>query len=102
MAQRDGHLHEVLGGYATFLQDKNVALDKHQPYLVRWVREFLPFARQHAGYRFEQTLDLVLAERGRRAGVQPWQVRQAADAVRITVTSSAGRRKGRRMHEAMR
>ena len=39
MAERDGHLHEVLGGYAKFLQDKNLALDKHQPYLVRWVRE---------------------------------------------------------------
>jgi len=47
MAERDGHLHEVLGGYAKFLQDKNLALDKQQPYLVRWVREFLLFARAH-------------------------------------------------------
>jgi hypothetical protein len=35
MAERDGHLHEVLTGYAKFLQDKNLSLDKHQPYLVR-------------------------------------------------------------------
>ena len=59
MAEHDGHLHEVLGGYAKFLQDKNLALDKHQPYLVRRVREFLLFARAHAGYSFEQTLDLL-------------------------------------------
>ncbi len=64
MAGRDGHLHEVLGGYAKFLQDKNLAMDKHQPYLVRWVREFLLFARARTGYSFEQTLDLFLAEVG--------------------------------------
>jgi len=41
-------------------------LAKHQPYLVRWVREFLLFARDHGGYTFEQTLDLFLAEVGGR------------------------------------
>ena len=64
MAKRDSHLQEVLDGYARFLREKNLALDKHQPHLVRWVREFLFFARAHAGYSFEQTLDLFLAEVG--------------------------------------
>jgi len=68
MAQRDSHLHEVLDGYAKFLQDKNLALDKHQPYLVRWVREFLLFARAHAGYSFEQTLDPFSGRSGRACG----------------------------------
>ena len=49
MAERDGHLREALDGYAKFLQEKNLALDKHQPYLVRWVAEFLRFAWAHAG-----------------------------------------------------
>jgi len=35
MADRGDHPHEVLDGYATFLQDGCLALDKHQPYLVR-------------------------------------------------------------------
>ncbi len=35
MAKRDGHLHELLAGYARFLHEKNLALDKHQPYVVR-------------------------------------------------------------------
>ncbi|MFO7907214.1 MAG: hypothetical protein ACQESR_21745 [Planctomycetota bacterium] len=83
MAERDGHLHEVLDGFAKFLQDKNLALDKHQPCLVRWVREFLLFARAHAGYSFEQTLDLFLAEVGGRVGTKPWQLQQASDAIRI-------------------
>lgn len=64
MADRGDQLHEVLDGYAKFLQQKNLALDKHQPYLVRWVREFLLFAWTHAEYSFEQTLDLFLAEVG--------------------------------------
>ena len=55
----------------------------HQPYLVRWVREFLLFARAHAGYSFEQTLDLFLAEVGGRVGTKPWQLQQASDAIRI-------------------
>ncbi len=31
MADHDAHLHEVLDGYAKFLQDKDLALDKHHP-----------------------------------------------------------------------
>ena len=70
MADHDAHLHEVLDGHARFLQDKDLTLDKHQPYLVRWVRDFLLFARAHGGYSysFEQTLDLFLAEVGGRVG----------------------------------
>ena len=30
--------------------------------MVRWVRDFLLFARKHGGYTFEQTLDMFLAE----------------------------------------
>ncbi|HPP22317.1 MAG TPA: hypothetical protein PK235_16015 [Phycisphaerae bacterium] len=76
-------MREVLDGYAKFLQEKDLALDKHQPYLVRWVAEFLRFARAHAGYSFEQTLDLFLAEVGGRVGTKPWQLQQASDAIRI-------------------
>ncbi|MGM0490651.1 MAG: hypothetical protein ACQESR_28320 [Planctomycetota bacterium] len=55
-------LHGVLDDYRKFLREKNLAPPAHQPYLVRWVRAFLLFARAHAGYSFEQTLDLFLAE----------------------------------------
>ena len=40
MTGHDGSMREVLNGYAKFLQEKNLALDMHQPYLVRWVAEF--------------------------------------------------------------
>ncbi len=83
MRASDERLRAVLDGYAKFLREKKLAALKHQPYLVQRVRDFLLFARQHTGHGFEQTLDLFLAELGRRAGVQPWQIQQAADAVRI-------------------
>ena len=41
------------------------------------------FAREHCDHTFEQTLDLFLTALGQRTGVKPWQVQQAADAIRI-------------------
>ena len=83
----DDRLRVVLDGYAIFVREKELALAKHQPHLVRWVREFLVFAREHAGYTFEQTLDLFLATVGGRVGTKPWQLQQAADAYASTATS---------------
>jgi integron integrase len=83
MRSTDDRLQEVLDGYDGFLRDRSLAQPREQPYMVRWVREFLLFARGHGGYTFEQTLDLFLAAVGGRVGIQPWQIQQAADAVRI-------------------
>ena len=83
MMSTDDRLQEVLDGYGGFLRDRSLAQPREQPYMVRWVREFLLFARGHGGYTFEQTLDLFLAALGGRVGIQPWQIQQAADAVRI-------------------
>jgi len=79
----DERLRKILDSYANFLREKDLALLKHQPYLVRWVRDFLLFAKEHGGYTFEQTLDLFLAEVDGRVGTKPWQLQQAADAIRI-------------------
>lgn len=68
MAERDGHLHEVLSGYAKFLQNKNLSLDKHQPYLVRWVREFLLFARAASRIQLRADAGPVSGRRGRACG----------------------------------
>jgi hypothetical protein len=50
MPVSEERLQTVLDGYAKFLCDKDLALPKHQPYFVRWVREFLLFAQGHGGY----------------------------------------------------
>ena len=41
MTDAGDRLQAVLDGYAQFLREKDLALSKHQPYLIRWVREFL-------------------------------------------------------------
>ena len=84
MPMRGEKLQRVLRGYANFLGEKDLAPAKHQPHLVRWVRQFLTFAQGHGGYTFEQTLEMFLAEIGKRADVRSWQIRQAADAARIS------------------
>jgi hypothetical protein len=74
VAEAGDRLQSVPDGYYKLLPEKDLALSKHQPYLVRWVREFVGFARAHDGYTFEQTLDLFLAEVGGRVGIKPWQI----------------------------
>ncbi len=83
MADFEDSMQTVLEGYLRFLREKDLALPKQQPYLVGWVRDFLLFAKGHGGYTFEQTLDMFLAEVGKRGNTKPWQIQQAADAVRI-------------------
>ena len=39
MADSDDQLAKLLDGYAAFRREKDLALPKHQPYLVRWVRD---------------------------------------------------------------
>ena len=76
-------LQALLQGYANFLKEKDVAKPQNQPYLIRWVREFLLFAGRHHDYTFEQRLDLFLNALGQRGGIRPWQIQQAGDAIRI-------------------
>ena len=78
MAKVGKALESVLEGYASFLRDRGLAPPKHQPHLVRWVREFLLSAEEYRCHTFEQTLDLFLATVGERVGIKPWQVQQAA------------------------
>jgi len=83
MEKTGSRLEARLAGYDNFLREKGLAKESHRPHLVRWVKEFLLFARDHPGHTFEQTSELFLAELGKRENLQPWQIRQAADALRI-------------------
>jgi len=83
MGHFEERLNQVLAGYATFLRVRIWPWLSTSRTWVRWVREFLLFARDHGGYTFEQTLDLFLAEVGGRVRTKPWQLQQASEASRI-------------------
>ena len=62
MAEAAQHLRPVLNDYANFLRGRELSPPEHHPRLVRWVREFLLFARRHGDYTPEKTWDILLAE----------------------------------------
>ena len=47
------NLEKVLAEYHKYLTLRKLAKAEHAPYLVRWVREFLHFARDKTGHKFE-------------------------------------------------
>ena len=62
----DKRLRAVLDGYGKFLRQRKLAPANQMPCVVRWVQDFLLFARAHGGYTLGQTLDMFLASRGRQ------------------------------------
>ena len=83
MSRFENNINSVLQGYTNFVKQRKLVPEKNIPFLTRWVHEFLNFAHTHPGYSFEQTHDYFLKEIGGRTEIQPWQIRQASDAVRI-------------------
>ncbi len=47
------NLEKVLAEYHKYLMLRKLAKAEHVPYLVRWVKEFLQFARDKTGHKFE-------------------------------------------------
>ena len=77
-------LRTVLDGYAKFLRDKELALPKHQPCLVRCMREFLSCAAHHSGHAIRVSVHMVRRTTSNRAlavGRGPGEVREVASGV---------------------
>ena len=53
------------------------------PYLVSWVKEFLRFAKGHAGHKFETVIEMFRCHLEQNPRITDWQIRQAIDAVII-------------------
>ena len=64
----DERLRQMLEGYANFLRKWELALPKHQPYLVRWVRDFLLFARDACRVHLRADAGPVSGRSGRAGG----------------------------------
>ncbi len=76
-------LSKVLKEFGEYLNRKQLAPKKTQPHLVRWARDFLRFAGKYRGLSFEEAMASYLQDLGKRQEIKDWQVRQAADALRI-------------------
>jgi integron integrase len=80
---RTDALMTLLADFELFLKKQDLTPPNTRPHLVRWVKEFLLFAEDHRNQSFDQTLDHFLNEVGTRSDIQPWQIQQASDAIRI-------------------
>ena len=69
--------------YKAYLQSRRLAKAKHIPFFVKWVRQFLTFAKEHNGKTFDEVYALFGASLGENSQISDWQLRQALDAVRI-------------------
>jgi hypothetical protein len=47
MAAKSNPLDELLHQYGKFWHDKDLAVEKQRPYLMRQVRDFLHYAQKH-------------------------------------------------------
>jgi hypothetical protein len=81
-----------LQGSAKFLHEKELAIPEHQPHIVRWVCEFQLFAQGHGGNTFEQTLDMFLAEIGKRGDSSHGRSNRRPTPFASIATNSAGQR----------
>ena len=49
-------LDKILEKYHKYLMLRKLAKKEHAPYLVGWVKEFLQFAKDKTGHKFEAVI----------------------------------------------
>lgn len=76
-------VHAVGESYRQFLLNRRFASAKTAPYMQKWVEQFLLFARDYRGESFEQVLTRFEAMLEARGSLEPWQLKQANDAITI-------------------
>ena len=71
-----------LAGFEEWLRERRVAPDHKVPHLARWVERFLRVRDSRPREVWQDTLVVLLEDLG-EGQYEPWQVRQAADAVTL-------------------
>jgi hypothetical protein len=51
-------LEKVLAEYHKYLMLRKLVKKEHAPYLVRWVKEFLRFAKGKTAHKFETVIEM--------------------------------------------
>lgn len=76
-------IHAVAELYREFLLDKQFATEKTAGYMQKWVEQFLHFACDYRGEPFEQVLIRFEDMLGAKGSLEPWQLKQANDAITL-------------------
>ena len=76
-------LERLLAEYHKYLTRRKLAKETHAPYLVRWVKEFLRFAKGQTGRKFETVMEMFRQHLEQTPRIEDWQIRQAIDAIII-------------------
>jgi len=76
-------LEKVLAEYHKYLTCRKLANEARAPYFVRWVREFLRFAKGKTDHKFETVIEMFRCHLEQNPRIEDWQIRQAIDAVII-------------------
>ena len=77
------NLEKILDEYHKYLILRKLAKEEHVPYLVRWVKEFLQFAKDKTGHKFETVIEMFRQHLEQNSEIKDWQIRQAIDAILI-------------------
>ena len=67
-------LDKILDEYHKYLTLRKLAKAEHVPYLVRWVKEFLRFARDKTGHKFETVIEMFRQHLEQNPGITDWQI----------------------------
>jgi integron integrase len=71
-----------LGGFSAWLRQRRIAPENQIPFFARWVERYLRLSKARPGQVWRDTLQIFLEDLAE--GQTPdWQIRQAADAVRL-------------------
>jgi integron integrase len=79
----DKDIERGLADFGVFLIRDKVVPEKHAPFVVRWVRQFLESDRPGAGESLEDRVRRFLDRLEADAKITDWQVAQARQAVRL-------------------
>ncbi len=67
-------LEKVLDEYHKYLTRRKLAQEVQVPYLVQWVREFLRFAKDKTGHKFEAVIEMFRQHLEQNPGIKDWQI----------------------------
>lgn len=79
----DKDLEVSLADFGTFLLREHLVQERHAPFLVRWVRQFLESDRPAAGEALEDRVQRFRERLEANEKIADWQVAQAEQAIRL-------------------